>query len=310
MSNQQIATKQQQPNANAIEKVLIGGDLSALSDDQRVQYYQRVCDSLGLNPLTQPFQYVKLSGGLKLYATRAASEQLAKINCVSIEFVSEEERRGVYLYRVTAKTPDGRAAPGTGAVSVEGLKGEALCNALMKSETKACRRATLRVCGLGMLDETEVETIPGAATVTVEAAHPAIAPAPQSLAKPTPHQPAPAQPINGHAQPTPKQEAASQPANGATKAEDAHATAIRAAFMAAKEYAVATNRGPCMGHALTALGVVLPDDWQEPRRGDQAVQYCAPLIDTAKALKVKEWAEKELYKWRQNHPEAAEQPAA
>ena len=33
---------------------------------------------------------------------------------------------------------------------------------MMKAETKAKRRVTLSICGLGMLDETEVETIPHA----------------------------------------------------------------------------------------------------------------------------------------------------
>jgi hypothetical protein len=46
-------------------------------------------------------------------------------------------------------------------VWVKGLSGEALANALMKAETKAKRRATLSICGLGMLDETEVEDVPG-----------------------------------------------------------------------------------------------------------------------------------------------------
>ena len=35
----------------------------------------------------------------------------------------------------------------------------------MKAETKAKRRATLSICGLGLLDESEVETIPGAHAV-------------------------------------------------------------------------------------------------------------------------------------------------
>ena len=35
----------------------------------------------------------------------------------------------------------------------------ALANAIMKAETKAKRRVTLSICGLGMLDETELETI-------------------------------------------------------------------------------------------------------------------------------------------------------
>jgi hypothetical protein len=49
-----------------------------------------------------------------------------------------------------------------GAVSLVGLRGEALANAIMKAETKAKRRATLSICGLGFLDETEIETIPDA----------------------------------------------------------------------------------------------------------------------------------------------------
>jgi len=42
--------------------------------------------------------------------------------------------------------------------------GEARANLMMKAETKAKRRVTLSICGLGMLDETEVESLPPAAT--------------------------------------------------------------------------------------------------------------------------------------------------
>jgi hypothetical protein len=37
-----------------------------------------------------------------------------------------------------------------------------LANALMKAETKSKRRVTLSICGLGFLDETEADSIPGA----------------------------------------------------------------------------------------------------------------------------------------------------
>jgi hypothetical protein len=50
----------------------------------------------------------------------------------------------------------------TGAVSIVNVNGEARANAMMKAETKAKRRVTLSICGLGMLDETEVESIPEA----------------------------------------------------------------------------------------------------------------------------------------------------
>jgi hypothetical protein len=50
---------------------------------------------------------------------------------------------------------------------IKGLQGDALANALMKAETKSKRRVTLSICGLGMLDETEMETIPSAVQVQV-----------------------------------------------------------------------------------------------------------------------------------------------
>jgi hypothetical protein len=43
------------------------------------------------------------------------------------------------------------------------LKGEARANAELKAVTKAKRRATLSICGLGWLDETEVDDIPAGA---------------------------------------------------------------------------------------------------------------------------------------------------
>ena len=47
-----------------------------------------------------------------------------------------------------------------GNMPLRSLKGDALANALMKAETKAKRRVTLSIAGLGWLDETELETIP------------------------------------------------------------------------------------------------------------------------------------------------------
>jgi len=64
--------------------------------------------------------------------------------------------------------PDGRFTDSIGAVNITGLKGDNLANAMMKSETKAKRRATLDLLGLGILDETETETIPMAQTVDLK----------------------------------------------------------------------------------------------------------------------------------------------
>ena len=148
--------------AQALEQVLIKGDLRDLSEEQRVAYYHRVCESAGLNPLTQPFAYITLNGKLTLYALRTCTDQLRAIHGVSVVDMDKVTQDGVHIVTVKVQDAKGRTDMATGAVAIASLKGEALANALMKTETKAKRRATLSICGLGLLDETEVETIPGA----------------------------------------------------------------------------------------------------------------------------------------------------
>lgn len=139
------------------DAVLIQGDLSTLSEDQRSAYYMRVCESLGLNPHTQPFEFIPLGGKLKLYATRACSDQLRKLHGVSIQILSRELVEDIYTVTARAEDMTGRNDESCGVVSLKGLQGEARSNKIMCAETKAKRRVTLSICGLGWLDETEVE---------------------------------------------------------------------------------------------------------------------------------------------------------
>jgi hypothetical protein len=149
-----------------LETVLVDGDLSGLAPEQRVSYYQAVCESLGLNPLTKPFDYLKLNGRLVLYARKDATDQLRNLNGVSITKL-ERETIGDIMTVTAYAAMAGRTDASTGAVSVKDLRGDALANAIMKAETKAKRRVTLSICGLGALDETEIETIRDAQPVTV-----------------------------------------------------------------------------------------------------------------------------------------------
>ncbi len=148
--------------AGAIEAALVEGDLSKLTVEERVTYYMRMCESIGLNPSTKPFEYIKLNGKLVLYAVKGCTDQLRSIRRVSIAIVAREMLSDVYVVTARATLPDGRTDESTGVVTVGNLKGDNLANALMKAETKAKRRVTLSACGLGLLDESEVETIPSA----------------------------------------------------------------------------------------------------------------------------------------------------
>jgi hypothetical protein len=144
-----------------ISSVILSGDLSKLSATEKVAYFNGYCERLGLDPFTQPFQILRLQGKEILYLTRAGAQQLNKLHSVSHEIVSRNIHEAASTYEVIARAslPDGRHTESIGAVTIANLKGEAYCNALMKAETKAKRRATLDLLGLGLLDETEVASI-------------------------------------------------------------------------------------------------------------------------------------------------------
>jgi hypothetical protein len=149
--------------AETMEKVLLKGDLGSLTPAERLHYYNSVCTSVGLNPLTKPFDYLVLNSKLVLYANRGCAEQLRQIHNVNLTIKAREAVEGCFVVSCAASLPGGRTDESVGAVSLEGLKGEARANAMMKAETKAKRRATLSICGLTFLDESEIEAIPGAA---------------------------------------------------------------------------------------------------------------------------------------------------
>jgi hypothetical protein len=125
---------------------------------------------MGLDPFTKPFDILRLNGKEVLYCTRSGTQQLNKLHKVSHLITSRDTNAeaGVYIVTSKASLPDGRCTESIGAVNIAGLKGEMYANAIMKAETKAKRRATLDLLGLGVLDESEAESIPNATTVALQ----------------------------------------------------------------------------------------------------------------------------------------------
>lgn len=153
----------------AIEKLIMGGDLAPLNAQERMRFYKELCDAQGLNPLTQPFQYIRLNGKLTLYATRNCTDQLRAKRHINLQIVGREQAAGCYVVTARATGQDGRTDESVGAVPIDNLRGPDLCNALMKAETKAKRRVTLSFTGLSLLDESEIETVAEAQPVAVNA---------------------------------------------------------------------------------------------------------------------------------------------
>ncbi|EPF3912494.1 hypothetical protein ACSSAU_000647 [Campylobacter coli] len=159
MSNEVILKEENklEINFNPYELALVKGDLSKLSDVERASYVKNLCESLGLNMLTKPFEYIVLNGKLTLYANKSATDQLRQIRKVSIIKTEVAQVGDIYMVTAYAATPDGRTDCDTGALNIKNLGGDNLANAIMKAITKAKRRVTLSICGLGMLDESELD---------------------------------------------------------------------------------------------------------------------------------------------------------
>lgn len=178
--------------ADIIEAVIARGDIANLNPEERARYYVRVCESIGLNPMTRPFEYITLNGKLTLYARKDATDQLRAIHKVSLEIVGKQYDKDLLTVHVRASSADGRKDEDFGSVSMiypdtyrakngdvvkhpragQPLQGEDRANTILKAVTKAKRRATLSICGLGFLDETEVEDIePTAVQAAPEATH-------------------------------------------------------------------------------------------------------------------------------------------
>ena len=164
------------------EKVLIGGDLSKPTPAERLGYYQTLCRSLGVNPLSKPFEYIVLNDKLTLYAKKDCTDQLRESRDIDVEIKSRELIDDVFVVTARAKMNTGRQDESIGAVSLVKEDGEwktaqsgkryfsgngsykrlapdDRANAMMKAETKAKRRVTLSICGLGLVDESELDTI-------------------------------------------------------------------------------------------------------------------------------------------------------
>lgn len=129
----------------AAEKILGQGDLATMSPTQRARYLLYVCQLLGLNPFTRPFEIITFQGQTVLYARKEATEQLARNFGVTTEVKSRrgEEMLGVFLTEVRAsyRRADGREvfADALGAVPYVDGQGKMIpvaerANVVKKSE--------------------------------------------------------------------------------------------------------------------------------------------------------------------------------
>ena len=171
MSNIQTAVTSaiaQSEAASLFTTLVLNSDLSKLSEPQRVEYYKIVCERAGLDPMAKPFDLLMLNGRMVLYANKTTTAQLTANHRLTVSIVLKEVIGNILCVTARATKPNGASTEDVGAVNIANLQGDAAANAHMKAITKAKRRAVLSVCGLGMLEETEIEILPAGTVERVE----------------------------------------------------------------------------------------------------------------------------------------------
>lgn len=191
-------TRSETPGAPALDldtlfSLVINGDLSKLNPAQKVDYYRQMCERAGLDPATQPFKLLNLQGKEVLYCDRSGTAQLNRLHGISHEIKERLLDADSYVVTARAIHRDGRFSDSLGAVPFvypdryqvydttqrqrvwkdhpkagKQLTGEDRTNAMMKAETKAKRRSTLDLVGLGIIDDVEVDSVDGATRINDE----------------------------------------------------------------------------------------------------------------------------------------------
>ena len=176
-TNTAVAASINESQAAALfETLVLHGDLSKMTQEQRIQYYKLVCERVGLDPYQKPFDLINLSGKLTLYANKTCTAQLTSIRGLRVAIVAREVIGDQYVVTARCETPTGSYSEDIGAVTIGGMRGDAASNAMKKAATQAKRRAILSACGLGMLDEEEVVQVQGAERIELPPIKPANTP--------------------------------------------------------------------------------------------------------------------------------------
>jgi len=169
-----------------MREFVMTGDLSAIAKQDRPGLVMALCRYIGVDPIERPFSVFKDGKREVLYANRACTSALCRVRRISREVIAVEEKTIAGQLVIFAKAratmlSTGRYDESTGVVPVmvddkvwdeqarrKVSKGWRMpdpneaANLPMKAETKAKRRAVLDLVGLGLTDESEIDTIKGA----------------------------------------------------------------------------------------------------------------------------------------------------
>lgn len=160
--SKELASMTPERKQDIITKYIVdGGDLSYVTPTELAVIYLSVCDAYNVPAAVHPFDLIKnrQTGKLNLYANKNCATALGQNHQVSIVKSEQDQVGDNFTIMHFLQDRDGRTGVGFAAVSTRGMVGDNLSNLLMKCDTKAYRRGILRMYGIGMNDESELDTM-------------------------------------------------------------------------------------------------------------------------------------------------------
>jgi hypothetical protein len=134
------------------------GSIHHLDDSMKRALIVKLGNALGLNQYTMPFRiYRDIRGAEFLYATKECCAQLRHLNGISILSLEERIDGDFAICKVSGMNKHGRVSYEIGSVNIAILDGQDKSNGQMWAVTKAKRRLTLDLSGLGVLADVEVK---------------------------------------------------------------------------------------------------------------------------------------------------------
>ena len=172
-----LATEADAETAAALTHYLGTGDLSRLTGPQKAALYTRTCESLGINSLTRPFEWIEFydpeTKGKKLvmYPKSACADQIAYQHRIRVQVLEEKIVGSLFKVEMKGTMPNGRTETNVAYLDLTDrdgnqLKGQRLGNAFMKAHTKAKRRLVFGM--VGMMAPPDVEDLQRVRVVTVD----------------------------------------------------------------------------------------------------------------------------------------------
>lgn len=159
---EETSLKKQNENRIDIKKLLglfaANGSIRHLTNPEKRELLAKICNSLGLNQYTMPFRiYRDTKGDEFVYATKECCAQLKHIMGINITSITHVIEHGLIIATASGINKQNRMSTDMGCVFIGDLVGDNLANAIMWAVTKAKRRLTLDLAGLGVLADVETK---------------------------------------------------------------------------------------------------------------------------------------------------------